>query len=270
MRKIEPWQLQMFRRSLKKRLKLMALLDFVGDLTGQNCLLVTCGDNNGALNWHFRDYGGGWTWADVDGENLTEMSEFLGEPVHRFPETCFPVDSDQFDCIVSIDVLEHLDDDQPFLRELQRVSKPGGQVIVTVPNGDPDLLANRIKWKLGMAPEVYGHTRAGYTVAELCDSISAAGFTPKKHGGYSRFFTEMMELVINAGYVFVLARKRGDSGAGQIAPTTSDQLKTHGAAYRVYTFVYPIMWLVTQLDRLLSDKGNNAVIVSAFKQGAQT
>jgi hypothetical protein len=41
-----PWQLAMFRRSLKKQLKLEAMLDLMGDLSGQNCLLVTCGDNN--------------------------------------------------------------------------------------------------------------------------------------------------------------------------------------------------------------------------------
>jgi hypothetical protein len=64
-----PWQIEMFRRSIKKQQKLRALLEFLGETTGKKCLLVTCGDNNGALNWHFRKHGGEWTWADVSGEN---------------------------------------------------------------------------------------------------------------------------------------------------------------------------------------------------------
>jgi hypothetical protein len=92
-----------------------------------------------------------------------------------------------------------------------------------------------------MTPEVYGHTRAGYTVAELSDSVSRAGLRPKKSGGYSRFVTEMIELVINFGYVRVLAKKRGGAQPGHIAPVSSGELKTHGMAYKLYSFLFPIM-----------------------------
>jgi SAM-dependent methyltransferase len=266
---VQPWQLQMFRRSLKKQQKLDALLAALSDVRTQQCLLVTCGDNNGALNWHFRAHGGHWTWGDVVGENLAEMSEFLGEPVLHTPEDDLPFGNGQFDCVVSIDVLEHLDEDQPFLCELRRVLRPGGRIVVTVPNGDPKLLANRIKWHLGMTAEVYGHTRAGYTVEELRDSMQQAGFVPVGHGGYSRFFTEMMELIINFGYVFVLSRKKGNADPGHIAPASSGELKTHGAAYRLYSLAYPMMRLVSKLDRLLPTQTNNAVIVSALAPVAE-
>jgi SAM-dependent methyltransferase len=264
---LQPWQLEMFRRSLKKQQKLDALLAVLGDVSAQRCLLVTCGDNNGALNWHFRAHGGDWVWGDVAAENLSEMGELLGEPVLQIPEDGFPFGDDEFDCAVSIDVLEHLHDDQPFLGQLRRVLRPGGRAIVTVPNGDPKLLANRIKWRLGMTPEVYGHTRAGYSVAELRGSLEEAGFAPVSHSGYSRFFTEMMELIINFGYVFVLSRRKGGAEPGHIAPTSSGELKTHGAAYRIYSLAYPVMRLVSRLDGLLPAKTNNAVIVAAVKPG---
>lgn len=255
----------MFRRSLKKQLKLGALLDFVGNVEDQQCLLITCGDNNGSMNWFFREHGGHWTWADVDGDNVEEMSALLGEPVHHVPEDRFPFEDNQYDCIVSIDVLEHLEDDQTFLQEVLRVVRPGGSAVVTVPNGDPGLLANRIKWRVGMKPEVYGHTRAGYTVTELQASIQRAGLLPVDSGGYSRFFTEMVELGINYGYVYVLSRKKGEAQAGHIAPTTAGELKTHGAAYRLYSTAYPLMRLVSKLDALQSPGSDNAVIVKAVK-----
>ena len=107
---IEAWQLKMFSKSLKKQLKFKALLEMLGTVSQEKCLLISCGDNNGALNWHFRNKGGVWSWGDVEGDNLKEMSDFLGDPVLHTPSDAFPFESDQFDRIVCIDVLEHLED----------------------------------------------------------------------------------------------------------------------------------------------------------------
>src|ERR1043165_3013176 len=145
-----PWQIQMFNRSIKKQQKLKALLALLGETKNKKCLLITCGDNNGALNWYFRKHGGEWTWADVSGENNAQIAELLCEPVHAFKDDAFQFPDEQFHCVVAIDVLEHLKQDQPFLRELRRLLKPDGKAVVTVPNGDERLLANKIKWRFGM------------------------------------------------------------------------------------------------------------------------
>jgi 2-polyprenyl-3-methyl-5-hydroxy-6-metoxy-1,4-benzoquinol methylase len=261
-----PWQLEMFRRSIKKQQKLRALFVLLGQTQGKKCLLITCGDNNGALNWHFRDHGGEWTWADVSGANNNQISELLNEPVYALQNDDFQMASEQFDFAVSIDVLEHLQQDQPFLQELKRVLKPGGRAVITVPNGDEKLLANKIKWRLGMTPNVYGHTRAGYTVAELSETICKSGLEPQASGGYSRFVTEMIELLINFGYVQVLAKRHAGAQPGHIAPVSVGELKTHGLAYRVYSLVFPIVQAISLLDRLLPARTNNAVIVSARKE----
>jgi SAM-dependent methyltransferase len=44
-----------------------------------------------------------------------------------------PFDEATFDLAVSLDVIEHLEDDVGALRELRRVTKPGGALLVTVP-----------------------------------------------------------------------------------------------------------------------------------------
>jgi len=261
----QPWQIRMFRRSIKKQQKLNALLKLLGETQGKKCLLITNGDNNGALNWYFREHGGEWIWADISGESNEQIAHLMEEPVHAYKEDAFEVADGVFDCVVSIDVLEHLEQDQPFLKEMNRVLKSNGKAVVTVPNGDDKLLANQIKWKLGMTPEVYGHTRAGYTITELSDSIRTAGLLPKDSGGYSRFVTEMIELVINFGYVRVLAKKRGGAQPGHIAPVSSGELKTHGMAYKIYSLIFPVLWGVSLLDNLLPAKMDNAVIVTAIK-----
>jgi SAM-dependent methyltransferase len=41
-----------------------------------------------------------------------------------------------FDCVVSVEVLEHVEEDDAFVREVHRVLKPGGVFLMTTPNGD--------------------------------------------------------------------------------------------------------------------------------------
>lgn len=260
----KPWQLEKFKQSLKKQQKLQGLLNLISDIADQKCLLMTFGDNDGALNWHFRSHGGYWSWGDFDRENLDQISNLLDEPVLHLGEGDFPFPDNYFDYVISIDVLEHVDQDQWVLEETLRVLKPGGSAVITVPNGDARLLANKIKWRVGMRPEIYGHARTGYTLQELRQAVLGVGLTPIGEGGYSRFFTEMVELAINYGYTRVLSKK-GDLSPGKIAPTTKDDLQQHGLAFRLYSLVYPILRMISRLDVILPSKTNNAVIVAAIK-----
>lgn len=45
-----------------------------------------------------------------------------------------PFDDAHFDATVSIEVIEHVEDQFRFLRELVRVTRPGGTIVVTTPN----------------------------------------------------------------------------------------------------------------------------------------
>jgi SAM-dependent methyltransferase len=50
--------------------------------------------------------------------------------------TCSELTSESFDLVVSVEVLEHVEDDETFVSEVSRVLKPGGRFIMTTPNGD--------------------------------------------------------------------------------------------------------------------------------------
>jgi 2-polyprenyl-3-methyl-5-hydroxy-6-metoxy-1,4-benzoquinol methylase len=45
-----------------------------------------------------------------------------------------PYPDDHFDAVVAVEVIEHVEDQFAFLREMARVAKPGGFVLVTTPN----------------------------------------------------------------------------------------------------------------------------------------
>ncbi|HTD53281.1 MAG TPA: methyltransferase domain-containing protein [Thermoanaerobaculia bacterium] len=44
--------------------------------------------------------------------------------------------TETFDAVVAVEVLEHVEDDESFVREVHRVLKPGGTFLMTTPNGD--------------------------------------------------------------------------------------------------------------------------------------
>jgi SAM-dependent methyltransferase len=71
----------------------------------------------------------------------------------------------EFDVVGAFDVLEHLDDDVAALRSFRRAVRPGGGVVLTVPQ-HPSL------WS---AADEYGRHRRRYTRSELRAKLVAAG-----------------------------------------------------------------------------------------------
>jgi len=45
-----------------------------------------------------------------------------------------PLPDNRYDCVVSIEVIEHLENHFQFMREMVRVTRPGGLIVVTTPN----------------------------------------------------------------------------------------------------------------------------------------
>ena len=260
----ETWQIRMFRRTLKKQQKLQSLLDILGDVSERNCLVITCGDNNGAMNYFLRDLGGKWSWVDLEDTCIDEMSELLGDPVSFAADEKLPFEDGYFDRAIAIDVHEHVDNPDNITREIYRVTQPGGQIIITVPNGDETKLAVRIKHALGMTKEAYGHMRIGFTVSELREVMTNNQITPLEVDTYSRFFTEMLELTINFLYVKVLRKSDSESEAEhpEIVPATEDELKKVSQSYRLYSLIFPVYWLLSRLDYLLKFTEGYCVLIA--------
>jgi SAM-dependent methyltransferase len=76
-----------------------------------------------------------------------------------------PLKSESFDLVTCIDVLEHLEDDQRAVAELQRILRPAGLLVVSVP-------AFQVLW--GDHDTLYGHFRR-YRAAEVRALLETAG-----------------------------------------------------------------------------------------------
>ena len=78
-----------------------------------------------------------------------------------------------FDGVFAFDVIEHVDDDQLFVSELVRVTRPGGTVTITTPSADLRIFPSRLtKW----AHRRWGHDQCtGYRAERLRSLFEQAG-----------------------------------------------------------------------------------------------
>jgi len=77
-----------------------------------------------------------------------------------------PYENDSFELVTALDVIEHLDDDVAGLREMRRVLRQDGRVLLFVP-------AFMFLW--GVQDDVSNHRRR-YTLPSLVRAVEAAGF----------------------------------------------------------------------------------------------
>lgn len=113
--------------------------------------------------------------AALNGSEI--YTEGLRYARHRFSKAnlfqadarALPYDS-EFDLVVALDVIEHIQEDAAVLREMHRSLRPGGGVIVTVPQ-------HRFLWSLN--DDHACHVRR-YERRELRDKLRAAGFVVER------------------------------------------------------------------------------------------
>jgi SAM-dependent methyltransferase len=116
--------------------------------------------------------GGQVTSVDMD-------PTFADSPQNRLPGVRFvcadatdlPFDDASFDLVTMFDVIEHIPDDLAAAREVRRVLRPGGVVLVTTPNETWRLPHHRVLRRLCLPErqlmEEWGHARRGYSLDDL-------------------------------------------------------------------------------------------------------
>ena len=79
-----------------------------------------------------------------------------------------------FDLILSVDVMEHIEDDRAVFRGFERVLAPGGHVVINTPS---DLGGSDVQGE-GDTSFIEEHVRDGYNLAELQAKLREAGLEP--------------------------------------------------------------------------------------------
>lgn len=116
--------------------------------------------------------------VDVKEEQIRDCREFFeaaGVKNVQFAveDLTKPLHSDEFDLVLSVDVMEHIADDVTVFRNFHRALKKGGWVLINTPSafGGSD----------AKSPDDPGfieeHARSGYEPEEIRNKLSSAGFT---------------------------------------------------------------------------------------------
>lgn len=260
-----PWQLNIFKKSLKKKEKVKNIIDFMEETEGKKCLEIGC--EKGITSYFLRKRGGLWLSTDIDEDNVYTTKGLVKNNVLYFKEDALPFKGKAFDCIIAIDTLEHIKDDESFLHDLYRILSDKGTLYITVPCSKRTLTLNKVARKMGLSLEYYGHLREGYTIDELTEKLNKACLDVTRTKSFIRFFTEGVELLMNYAYTFLLNKGVKKTGIkGSIAPAKEQDLNTHSLPFKIYSIIYPILWLVTRLDWLIFFASGYIIIVEAKKR----
>jgi len=128
-----------------------------------NILDVGCGTG---ANLEMLSQFGNTEGVDVSAEAL-EFCRARGlQQVKEGAAEALPYENGSFDLVTGLDVVEHLDDDVAGLKEMRRVLRPDGKVVLFVP-------AFMFLW--GVQDDISNHRRR-YAMAELKAVVRQAGF----------------------------------------------------------------------------------------------
>ncbi len=118
------------------------------------------------------------TAVDVKDEYLARARAFLATTPHagrvtwRVLDLTEPMDeTDAYDLALSVDVMEHIEDDRAVFANFARVVRPGGHVVVNTPS---DLGGSGITAE-GEESFIGEHVRDGYPMGELTEKLETAG-----------------------------------------------------------------------------------------------
>jgi SAM-dependent methyltransferase len=150
-----------------------------------------------------------------------------------------PPNTPEYDVVLALDVIEHIDDDRGAVRRIAQLTKPGGYVIISVP-ALPELFSE--------FDRVQGHRRR-YTPESLKNAIAGSGL-------------EIVQIFWWGQWMARLLRKRTTATRARLGDTSTE-------VYKRYLSLppWPGIWflkLMFLIDQARTLRGRNVMGTSLF------
>jgi SAM-dependent methyltransferase len=188
------------------------------------------------------------------------------ERVYQTSEGCLPFAANSLDLIVVVDMFEHLEQDEVLTAEIDRTLKPGGSVIINVPNPKPGLIRS-FRYLLGQTDEKHGHVRPGYSEAQLKELFANFNFGDWEFSHYGGPFSELADAVVTAGVQILkpgAQNSEGDGGSKGVVVSAQD-IKSLKKSFKLYSLIAPFLSLMVECDRFVPKTFRTMLIAKANK-----
>ena len=147
---------------------------------GTNASILDAGSGFGQYTWRMWRMNRDWEilGVDVKQEQIDDCNSFFSRTAasektsFAFADLTTWSKEEAFDMILSVDVMEHIEDDRAVFRNFYSSLKKGGQLIISTPSdkGGSDVTHDHDD------SFIEEHVRDGYGVEEIKEKLSTAGF----------------------------------------------------------------------------------------------
>ena len=167
-------------------------------VTLEEARILDVGCGLGLYVKRFREFSDEVHGVDIDAAKVREASVTLPN-IRQAPAECLPYSDETFDVLLSHEVLEHVSDDRAAVREAHRVLKPGGRMVVFVPNRLYPFETHGLYWRgkyhFGNFPLV--NYLPNSLRARFCPHVRAYTY-----GGLRRLFEQLPGRIVVHRYLF--------------------------------------------------------------------
>lgn len=266
MKEKKHWQLELSALSLKKNKKLKALIKLLRNEKPGKALEIGC--DKGVISYYLRKiFPFSWMSCDPDIENINSTLELVKKNALQMHGERIPFENNAFDLVLCIDLIEHLEDDDALLKEINRVLRDEGKLFISVPHVHPLLFVNYLAKILGITKEHYNHKRDGYSSRMLIEKLEKNGFRAGRKNTVIGFFTELIEFILNFIYSkFFNKNPENSPSKGRINPGSEKEFKKQEKKLKILRMIYPLMYLFSLLDMLLFFLPGYILILQAEKE----
>lgn len=238
------WQQKLFKRSVRRQMRLQKIKELIGITTNQSCLEITAGD--GMISARLREGGGRWKTLVLSSAAKASLEWFIDDPVEIFQLPAINEADGTFDLVVIVDALERVRDDYAFIKECHRVLKSDGRLVVTAARKMVCLGTCPLRSMTGLSWRAKGLERPGYTSGEFFEVLKD-GFDVPETDSYSTCCVEVPGLICEA-----LANKMAGGPYNMPGEKTGTEEFYHYTKLNAFALlVYPLMWVLSRLEERL-------------------
>ncbi|MDX9881301.1 MAG: class I SAM-dependent methyltransferase [Prolixibacteraceae bacterium] len=120
--------------------------------------------------------------ADIKEEQIADCKDFfsktgLSEKVHfRLADLTRYSEKEKYDLIISVDVMEHIEEDRKVFGNFCQSLKPGGMLLISTPSDQGGSDTHGHEQEEGSHGFIDEHVRDGYNIMEIEEKLLTAGF----------------------------------------------------------------------------------------------